>query len=191
MKLPYSIRSLELQVARLSWLRNRDVKIDKSSRVRATRLRVALGSNILVEKGALVDGYIATERAGARVEIMNNVFIGNSVISSASRIHFGARVLVSWGCAIVDHDSHPIDWKQRQNDCEMWAKGQKDWSFVETAPVTIEEDAWIGMHSIVLKGVTVGARSIVAAGSVVTRNVPPDVVVAGSPAKVIRKLVNG
>jgi acetyltransferase-like isoleucine patch superfamily enzyme len=52
----------------------------------------------------------------------------------------------------------------------------------------IEDDVFVGMQSIILKGVTIGSGSVVGAGSVVTRNVPPGVVVAGNPAQVIKKL---
>lgn len=55
------------------------------------------------------------------------------------------------------------------------------------ATITVGDDVWIGSKAIILPGVTIGDRSIVGAGSVVSRDVPPDVVVAGSPAKVIRK----
>jgi maltose O-acetyltransferase len=55
-----------------------------------------------------------------------------------------------------------------------------------SAPITIGEGAWIGTRSIVLGGVTIGARAIVAAGSVVTKDVPPGAVVAGVPARVVR-----
>jgi len=59
---------------------------------------------------------------------------------------------------------------------------------VVVAPVLIERGAWICARALILPGVTVGARSVVAAGAVVTRSVPPDVVVAGNPAKVVRRL---
>jgi acetyltransferase-like isoleucine patch superfamily enzyme len=59
---------------------------------------------------------------------------------------------------------------------------------VSTLPVTIEDDVWIGANAVVLPGVTVGTHSVVAAGAVVSRDVPPYSLVAGVPAKVIKKL---
>ena len=53
-------------------------------------------------------------------------------------------------------------------------------------PITIEDDAWLGGSVVICPGVTIGARSVVGAGSVVTRDVPPDVVVAGNPARIVR-----
>lgn len=61
-----------------------------------------------------------------------------------------------------------------------------DWGV--SAPVTIEDDVFIGMNCVILKGVTIGARSIIAAGSVVTKSIPADCVAGGNPAKVIKRL---
>ena len=59
---------------------------------------------------------------------------------------------------------------------------------IPTLPIVIEDDVWIGAHSLILKGVHIGARSIIAAGSVVTSDIPSDSIAGGNPAKVIRKL---
>lgn len=59
---------------------------------------------------------------------------------------------------------------------------------VQSAPVTIGDDVWIGANCIILKGVTIGARSVIGAGSIVTRDIPSDCIAAGTPAKVIKSL---
>ena len=97
--------------------------------------------------------------------ISKGLTIGNNV-------KIGACVL------LIDTDSHPIDYKVRRVSNEG----------VKSAPIVIEDDVWIGAHSIVLKGVTIGARSIIGAGSVVTKSIPSDCIAAGNPCKVIRKL---
>lgn len=58
----------------------------------------------------------------------------------------------------------------------------------KSVPIVIEDDAWVGAHSIILKRVTIGARSIIAAGSVVTKSIPADCIAVGNPCKVIKKL---
>ncbi|TIX81133.1 MAG: hypothetical protein E5V27_17290 [Mesorhizobium sp.] len=68
------------------------------------------------------------------------------------------------------------------------ASGQKNWSDVGIAPVTIEENVWIGFGVTILKGVTIGKGAVVGAASVVTKDVEPFTVVAGVPAKKVRDL---
>lgn len=58
----------------------------------------------------------------------------------------------------------------------------------KSAPVVIEDDVWVGAHCIILKGVTIGARSVIGAGSVVTKSIPADCVAAGNPCRVIKNL---
>ena len=56
----------------------------------------------------------------------------------------------------------------------------------KSAPIAMEDDVWVGAHSIILKGVTIGARSIIGAGSVVTKSIPADCVAAGNPCMLIK-----
>ena len=65
---------------------------------------------------------------------------------------------------------------------------KKNWDNVDISPTIICDDAWIGVNVIILKGVEIGAGAIVAAGAVVTKNVPPMTLVAGNPANVIKEL---
>lgn len=83
------------------------------------------------------------------------------------------------GCVLItDTDAHPMDYMARRSSNE----GTK------SAPVVIEDDVWVGAHCIILKGVTIGARSIIGAGSVVTKSIPADCVAAGNPCRVIKNL---
>ena len=61
-----------------------------------------------------------------------------------------------------------------------------DGQYVKSAPITIEDDVWIGAHSIILKGVTIGRGSVVAAGAVVTKSFPPYSIIGGVPAKLLK-----
>ncbi len=100
----------------------------------------------------------------------------------------GDDVLISWDVTIVDHDSHALDFANRSNDVENWLDGKKDWSHVAISPVTIGNKAWIGFGAAILKGVTIGEGAVVAARSVVVKDVAPWTLVAGSPARVIKEL---
>jgi acetyltransferase-like isoleucine patch superfamily enzyme len=106
------------------------------------------------------------------------------------RIEIGSHCLVSWNVGIADSDFHPLQPAQRLIDSQALAPYFKDRPprpKLKTAPVIISDNVWIGMNATILKGVTIGENSVVAAGSVVTKSVPPNVVVAGNPAVVVKK----
>jgi len=107
---------------------------------------------------------------------------------AAQQVEIGNDVLIAFGCSIVDHNSHSLDWRVRKNDTGSWIQGLKDWSQVKIAPVRIGDLAWIGFNSIILKGVVIGEGAVIAAGSVVTKDVPPYTVVGGNPARIIREV---
>lgn len=95
-------------------------------------------------------------------------------IDSASRVRIGEGSMLAAGAYITDADWHDLDDRTRP--------------IGTTRAVTLEPDTWIGDGAIICKGVTIGRNSIVGAGAVVTRDVPPDTIVAGNPAKVVRSL---
>jgi galactoside O-acetyltransferase len=134
----------------------------------------------------MVSAYIAFDRDGAKIDVGDRTFIGASSIVCAKQVTIGSDVLISWGCTILDHDSHSTAWCERRGDVIEWMAGRKDWTHVTASPVVIRDRAWIGFNAIVLRGVVVGEGAVVAAGSVVTRDVPDYSVVAGNPARVVR-----
>lgn len=110
---------------------------------------------------------------GGTLEIGDNVFInfGSSIVA-ARQVTIGNDCLVGTHVSIMDCDFHRVE--------------DKTWD-TSGLPVILEDRVWLGNRSIVLKGVTIGHDAVVAAGSVVTRNVPPCTVVAGVPARVVRR----
>ena len=84
------------------------------------------------------------------------------------------------GSILIDTDAHSLDYQTRRNT-------DVDSRYARSAPIVIEDDVLIGTGCIVLKGVIIGARSVIGAGSVVTKSVPADCIAAGNPCKVIRK----
>ncbi len=131
---------------------------------------------------------ISFEKPGAFVVIGNRTFIGGSRLVASEALIVGDDVLMSWGINIVDHDSHSLDWEERSQDVLEWLQGRKDWQHVNRKPVIIGNKAWIGFNAIILKGVTIGEGVVVAAGAVVTKDVPPYSLVAGNPARVIKQI---
>jgi acetyltransferase-like isoleucine patch superfamily enzyme len=102
-------------------------------------------------------------------------------------VQIGTQALIAHGVQIFDNNTHPTSWRDRELDWRSISTGRTDARPpIAGAPVRIGANAWIGFNSIILKGVTIGERSIVAAGSVVTSDVPPDGVVGGNPARVLR-----
>jgi acetyltransferase-like isoleucine patch superfamily enzyme len=145
---------------------------------------------IIIGNDCLIDGHIVTETEKSEIRIANNVFIGgNTLLDCVLSISIEDDVLVSHGCTLADSDNHSVSCSIRVNDLADWKNGGKhDWNTTRSSPVRISRGAWIGMHSIILKGVTIGEGAVVAAGSVVAKDVPSWAIVAGNPAKVIREI---
>lgn len=104
----------------------------------------------------------------------------NFNILDSGGITIGNHVFIASNVGIYTA-THPIRSIERQHGTEY--KG-----YNISFPVVIKDEVWIGAHAIILPGVTIGERAVVAAGSVVTKDVPPDTVVAGNPARVMRKI---
>lgn len=142
-----------------------------------------------IQAGAqsLINGTISFERSSARLQIGRNTAInGGTMFVLADRITIGDNVWISFDCLILDHDGHASDPSIRRQDLPDFFGGRpKDWSVVKRSPISIEDDVWIGARAIILKGVTVGQASIVAAGAVVTKDVPAYSIVGGNPATII------
>lgn len=107
--------------------------------------------------------------------------ISNVVIVATKSITIGRNVMIGGGVTIVDSDFHsmnPLDWFTGGDEKNMIS-----------APVIIEDNVFIGMNSIILKGVTIGNDSVIAAGSVVTKDIPSGEVWGGNPARYIKKRI--
>ena len=96
-------------------------------------------------------------------------------------ITIGNYVNIGGNCCILDSDIHHIDWQQRRKDREENIPYQK-------ADIVIEDDVWIGANCTILKGVHIGARSIIGAGSIVVKDIPADCIAAGNPCHVIKTI---
>lgn len=117
---------------------------------------------------------------GAMLKIGNGVGISSSTIVCKNSVTIGNNVFIGGGCHIVDTDFHPIDSKYRLNP--------KTSNSGASAPIVIEDNAFIGMSSIILKGVTIGKNSVIASGSIVVKNIPENEIWGGNPAKFLKKI---
>lgn len=120
--------------------------------------------------------FISAGRA-ASVRIGSDCGLSGTVIAAARQIRIGDRVLCGANCTICDTDRHPLSAAARARETDP-----------EAAPIEIGDDVFLGMNVVVLKGVKIGSGTVVAANSIVTRSLPPGVLAAGIPAKLIRLL---
>lgn len=124
---------------------------------------------------------LRTLRAGARIRIGCDSGVSGATICAAIEITIGDNVLIGANATIVDTDFHSLRANGRRynnNEADIAVK-----------PVRIEDNVFVGAGAYILKGVTVGANSVVGAGAVVTSDVPENVIVAGNPARVVGDVV--
>lgn len=152
---------------------------------------------VTIGERGLIKAQFTFETPQGEVHIGNNTHIGGAQFICRTRIEVGNDVTMAWGITLYDHDSHNTNWEFRKHDNEQCYQdyittgnniAHKDWSQVNSAPIIIEDKVWIGMDVLVLKGVTIGEGSVVAARSVVTKKVPPHSLIAGNPARVVKSL---
>ena len=168
--------------------------------------RITIGDGFHLTSGDVINPICRNIRAcihrgspQATISIGNDVGMSSPCIWINERLTIGNHVKIGGNCLILDTDTHQINYLARRGDVNVHS-ARSDASLaknanvngaeqmVQTAPVTIEDDVWIGANCIILKGVTIGAHSIIGAGSVVTKSVPADCIAAGNPCKVIREL---
>jgi len=152
---------------------------------------------VIIGGRGLIKAQFTFETQQGVVHIGSNTHIGGAHFICRTRIEVGNDVTMAWGITLYDHDSHSTNWEYRKHDNEQCYQDyittgnnitHKDWSHVNSAPINIEDKVWIGMDALILKGVTIGEGSVVAARSVVTKDVPPYSLVAGNPARVVKSL---
>jgi acetyltransferase-like isoleucine patch superfamily enzyme len=123
--------------------------------------------------------YIEARNGNATISIGDGTSINNGFIAIAEHtsITIGQRVLIGTNVEIFDSDFHGLQLTDRMKSKAEWAK-----------PVVIEDDVFLGSNVRVLKGVTIGRGSVIANSSVVLKDIPPNVVAGGMPAKVLRAI---
>lgn len=121
---------------------------------------------------------LATHYEGAEIRIGDNCGFSGTVIGAAKSIVIENYVMCGANVLITDFDWHNLSPVKRRTELPV------------PKPILIEDNVFIGTNSVVLKGVHIGQNSVVGANSVVTTDVPPNVVAAGNPCRVIKSLVN-
>lgn len=160
--------------------------------------RISIDSRIHLVDGAKKDNIILKENCWPEGEIIvqnNGVVImhehskiGHSTrILCVNRVEIGAYTAIADGAIICDNNNHPISPEYRkQMRLTPAGDDMRMWKHSANAPIIIGENCWIGTNVRICKGVTIGDNSIVAACSVVTKDVPANCIVAGNPAKIVK-----
>lgn len=136
---------------------------------------------IVIGDNSYIRGRLSISPAGGQISIGEWCYVGHrSEIFSISSIKIGNRVLIAHDVNIVDNTSHSLDPVERHNHYRHTItlgrpKRMEDLPGVKVGPIVIQDDVWISFGVTILKGVTIGARSVIAAGSIVTHDVPSDV----------------
>lgn len=123
---------------------------------------------------------IIIARYGGTVEIGDGFGISGTTIYSTSSITIGRNATIGANCKIIDNDFHPIDPEHRRLGLNE--------QYTKRAPIIIGDNCFIGMNSVILKGTTIGNNVVVGAGSVVSGTIPDNCIIAGNPAKIIRRI---
>jgi acetyltransferase-like isoleucine patch superfamily enzyme len=147
--------------------------------------KITIGANTHIRGTLLIFNY------GGKITIGNNCYIGDgSRIWSGEEIIIGNDVLIAHTVNIVDTQAHEIDATERSDRyLELISKGPwADKGSIQTKPIVIKDKVWISFNAIILKGVTIGEGAIIAAGSVVTKDVAPYTLVAGNPAVFVKNV---
>lgn len=141
---------------------------------------ICIGDNVRLS-GKSAIAFSNQIRVAPSLLIGNGVFIGHECgLHIATALEIGDNTLIAKGVTIYDFDGHPYAANERREEQQIEDSN--------CAQVRIGKDVWIGSKAIILKGVTIGDGAIVAAGSVVTRDVEARTVVAGNPAKLVKRL---
>lgn len=146
---------------------------------------ITFGENIVI-KNRFEDNFVGLNhktviiaRDGGKISIGNNCGISGSVIYSLKEIEIKDNVMIGGNCKIIDHDFHPLEPKARLEDNRKMIRRKK---------ISIGNNVFIGTNSIILRGTEIGDNCVIGAGSVVSGTFESNCVIAGNPAKIIRKL---
>lgn len=178
----YRLSALFGNLKKLLFLNNyqagKNFKMNLDGGIIGNKDKIIIGNNVALSGWLISDG--------GKIIVGDNTTINkNTIIRSMGLVKIGKYCDIASDCAIQDHNSRSSDYKERRN----FAQSGKFNEEVLNSPVIIGDDVWIGRRVVILKGVNVGDRAILATNAVVTKNVPSSSVAAGNPAKIVKYLL--
>lgn len=158
------------------------------------KARITIGDNFIFTSGEAFNPLCRNIRGciyapeGCTIQIGDNVGVSSACIWAKERIVIGHRVKIGADSILMDTDAHNLDYRIRNSEKKDSRGRSIDGCTASSAPIVIEDDVLIGTRCIILKGVTIGARSVIGSGSIVTKSILSDCIAAGNPCKVIRSV---
>lgn len=190
-KLTQSIDQYQIEQATKNFMHNAHIELNCRIGPRAWCVNPAGIDHIQLGQSVICRGVLRCEDySPGNIIIHHDVYISDDVIiSCANKIEIGAYTLLAHGVQVFDNDSHPIAPDLRVLDyLTILGRNPGPRQLIPSAPIFIGERCWIGINVLILKGVSIGNGSVIAAGSVVTADVPQYTLAAGNPARVVKTL---
>jgi acetyltransferase-like isoleucine patch superfamily enzyme len=121
------------------------------------------------------------------IEVGSDSTLVGAIFMCAERITLGRNVLISYNVMLADSDFHPLNPSSRIQDAVANSPqgDRSDRPAITSSPIIVDDDAWVGIGAIILKGVHIGKGAKIGAGAVVSRDVPPGVTIEGNPARIV------
>lgn len=144
--------------------------------------KIIIGNNVMIKNklkenpAGVFHRCVLLADSGATLSIADNVGISGSIIYATKSVTIGDGCMLGANCQIFTSDFHPLNAKDRR---------ERNREATVSGPVILEKDVWVGANAVILRNITIGRGSVVAVGSIVTKDVPAGVIVAGNPARVI------
>ena len=147
------------------------LRAGRGVRILKKNSEISVGDRVFLHEKVKLSAWGTDKKA--RIKIGSNSYIGDRTeIHAGESVTVGDGCVIAWDCNIMDRDYHKLD-----SETEVYK------------PVSIGNHVWIGCRCIILKGVSIGDGAVIAAGSVVTRDVPPGALAGGNPARIIKEKV--
>ncbi len=181
------MKAMHIQCGRKMMLKGMPIIFNKKN------AKIKIGDNVTIKSNLLSNlvglysrTIIVTRTMGAEIEIGNNVGISGATIYARKRIKIGDNTCIGGNCKILDNDFHPIEAEIRN---ELMKNGNRNAdNLIPSREIIIGKDCFIGCNSIILKGTVLGDGCVVGAGAVVCGEFENNSVIAGNPARVIKKM---
>lgn len=169
------------------YLKLKKVKFDNTLKINGKLKILGTGNNLYIDKNVTINSGKRANPIGGdtrtilsgNIKIGKNVGISNSTLIAQNEIIIEDSVMIGGGTKIYDTDFHSINFYDRMKKLD---------NNVKTKKIHIKSGAFIGAHSIILKGVTIGNNSVIGAGSVVTKDIPNNEIWGGNPVRYIKTI---